>query len=458
MNRIIFILASIIAAVTFASEASALPLFARQTGMECAACHFQHFPMLNSFGRAFKAGGFTMMGAQAKVEGDHLSIPAELNMALLTTAGYVKTNATPFTGGTGATGRLNNDGNGTIFVPGTNGELSLFMGGRVSEDAGFLSELGMVGSPAGLASAKLPILFEVGDSGTRVGVVPFTTASAGASYGYETLNTGANGVHTMLFVAGDANGSIAGALSAQQYLGTNGNATGAAIVANNSMGFINITRFHMVGPADLRAPGNVAAVGGSQTGGGLGSTYLRVAGTMDVGNWDAGAGIQSWRGSSYNAAPGGVVLNAGLYDTKATAIDGQMQGAVGTMPVGFYVSYARAPATTNVNSLVPTASNVYNAGLQTKSSFNISTEWGVVPEKATVGMAIRRGKSGTNAGSLVAGANDTDNAVLLDGSYKVAQNMVLSLVYVSQSGSYWSTANKNATGNKQTTISLATIF
>jgi hypothetical protein len=454
MNRIIFILASIIAAVTFASEASALPLFARQTGMECAACHFQHFPMLNTFGRAFKAGGFTMMGAQAKVEGDHLSIPAELNMALLTTAGYVKTNAT---GATTAlkNGGLNNDGNGTVFVPGTNGEFSLFMGGRVSEDAGFLSELGAVG-PAGLASAKLPILFEVGDSGTRVGVVPFTTASAGASYGYETLNTGANGVHTMLFVAGDANGSIAGALSAQQYLGTNGNATGAAIVANNSMGFINITKFHMVGPADLRAPNSPA--GGSQTGGGLGSTYLRVAGTMDLGNWDSGVGIQNWSGSSYNAGPGGVAASAGLYDTKATAIDGQMQGAVGTMPVGFYVSYARAPATTNANSFVPTASNVYNAGLKTRSSFNISTEWGVVPEKATVGMAIRRGKSGTNAGSLVAGANDSDNAVLLDGSYKVAQNMVLSLVYVSQSGSYWSTANTAAVGNKQTTISLATIF
>src|ERR1039457_6841803 len=94
MNKIIFFLASIVAAVTFASEASALPVFARQTGMECAACHFQHFPLLNSFGRAFKTGAFTMIGAQAQVEGTGLSIPATVNAAVLTSMGYEKTNAT----------------------------------------------------------------------------------------------------------------------------------------------------------------------------------------------------------------------------------------------------------------------------------------------------------------------------------------------------------------------------
>src|ERR1035437_3003432 len=84
MNKIIFFLASVIAAVTFASEASALPVFARQTGMECAACHFQHFPLLSAFGRAFKTGGFTMIGAQAQVEGGGLSLPATVNAAVLT--------------------------------------------------------------------------------------------------------------------------------------------------------------------------------------------------------------------------------------------------------------------------------------------------------------------------------------------------------------------------------------
>src|SRR5450631_1851142 len=100
MSKIIFFLASAIAAITFASEASALPVFARQTGMECAACHFQHFPLLNTFGRSFKANGFTMMGAQGKVEGEHLSIPNTLNFAVLTSFGYIKTNQTADTSGT----------------------------------------------------------------------------------------------------------------------------------------------------------------------------------------------------------------------------------------------------------------------------------------------------------------------------------------------------------------------
>jgi len=111
MKKIIFFLASLIAALTFASAASALPLFARQTGMECAACHFQHFPMLTAFGRAFKSGAFTMMGAQGTVEGDGLSIPNTLNMAILSTAGYTKNNSAA--GVPGAT----TAGDGQFYVP-----------------------------------------------------------------------------------------------------------------------------------------------------------------------------------------------------------------------------------------------------------------------------------------------------------------------------------------------------
>ncbi len=454
MNKIIFFLASVIAAVTFASEASALPLFARQTGMECAACHFQHFPMLTAFGRAFKAAGFTMMGAQGKVEGDNLSIPNTLNMAVLTTMGYSRNNsdkAATIDPALNAAG-VRTTGDGTVYVPGTNGEFSLFVGGRVSDFAGALAELGMLndaGTGAGLASAKIPMLWEMAD-GTRAGVVPFTTNGQGASYGYEVLNTGANAVHTMMFIGGDFNGSVAPVLSAQQYIGTATQATGVAIVVNNPGYFINLTKFHQVGPADL---GGTAAA--------LTSTYLRAAGTFDLAGWDTGVGIQNWRGSSTTVTfesadpftgiitPGGV----GLSDTKATAIDGQMQGQLGKMPVGFYATYARAPAPSGAND------NTYNSGgTATKSSFNLAAELGVIPEKATVGFGIRRGKSGGSAGSLVAGANDSDNALLIEASYKLAQNMLLNLVYTSQSGDFWSAANSAALGSKQTYINLATIF
>ena len=79
MKKIVLSLAGVLAATAFAPEAAAVPSFARQTGMACSACHFQHFPILNGFGQAFKASGYTMMGAQGKIEGEHLSIPDTLN-------------------------------------------------------------------------------------------------------------------------------------------------------------------------------------------------------------------------------------------------------------------------------------------------------------------------------------------------------------------------------------------
>lgn len=67
-----------------ATESQAVPAFARQTGMACAACHFQTYPAINAFGRAFKASGYTLIGAQEKVEGDDLSLPVVLNASLIT--------------------------------------------------------------------------------------------------------------------------------------------------------------------------------------------------------------------------------------------------------------------------------------------------------------------------------------------------------------------------------------
>jgi hypothetical protein len=425
MSKIIFFLASVIAAVTFASEASALPVFARQTGMECAACHFQHFPLLTAFGRSFKANGFTMMGAQGKVEGEHLSIPNTLNMAVLTSFGYVKTNQAADT-----TGVTKNYGNGVFFVPGVgDGEASLFYGGRVSDNAGFLSELGLGGAAPALGSAKLPILYEVAD-GTRAGIVPFATDGQGASYGMELLNTGANAIHQMSNTPGP-NAEFTGAMSAQQYIGTGSNATGMAFVVTNMNYFVNITKFQQTGIAT----GNYAS---------LGSTYMRVAGIFDLAGWDTGVGIQSWSGRSWDGA------SAALGATKATAIDGQLQGVLGAMPVGFYASYARAPV--GDNGLV----NTFNpAGTFTKSSLNLSGELGVIPERGTVGVAIRRGKSGVDVGT---GTNATDNAIMFTASYKIEQNMLARLSYVSQSGGFWTQSQIDTVGSKTTMINVYTLF
>lgn len=447
--KAICLLAGLMAAATFSSEVSALPLFARQTGMVCSACHFQHFPMLNGFGRAFKSAAYTMMGAQGKVEGDGLTIPDTLNMAVMTSAGYEKTNQAA------GIGPQKTTGDGAFYVPGTGGELSVFFGGRISENAGFLSEIGTGGSVSGTAvsgvhsSAKMPVLFQVTapqlklPEGTLAGVVPFTTDDHGASYGFELLNTGANVVHQMSPAAG-LNGAHSAALSAQQFIGTDGSATGVAFVANSSMGFINLTKYDQSGIA-----------GGTLAG--LGSTYVRVAGIFDLAGWDAGAGIQIWSGNSAAHAAGTYTYS----DTKATAIDGQMQGRMGDMPVGFYASYATAPAGNNTYNMDPAAAVPGSAvtqryGKATKSAFDISAEVGVIPEKVTLGVALRSGKSGV---AIAGGAgNATDNAITLLATYKLAQNVLASFSATSASGGYWDAKHQNALGSATTTINLSALF
>ncbi len=457
MKKIVLSIAGVLAVAAFAPEASALPVFARQTGMACSACHFQHFPMLNAFGRSFKSGAFTMMGAQTKVEEEgSLSIPSTLNMAVLASMGYVKTNQTANT-----SGALKNNGNGTWGVPGVGGgggvnEASLFVGGRVSDFAGFLSEITLGGAGAALDSAKMPVLFAVGDY--RVGFVPFATNVQGASYSLETLNTGANAVHMQSNTVGP-NAEFANAMSAQQYLGTNGAAVGLGFVGTSDMGFVNITKYQQTGIAN----GATAS---------LGSTYARIVGTFDLAGWDAGVGIQNWSGASLFAVPAvagvapyvtavAAVAATNLQVTKASAIDGQMQGELGGMPVGFYASYARAPGTA-----VGAMANTYNGGTLTRSSFNINAELGVLPGVATIGAAIRQGKSGVAA--VVGGGNLSDNALMLTATYKLQQNMMARLSYVSNTGGFWSAANANSNivgmtnaqvmGSKTTMLNMYVLF
>ena len=431
MKKIVLSLAGVVAAAAFAPEASALPVFARQTGMACSACHFQHFPLLNAFGRAFKEGGFTMMGAEPKVEGDNLSIPAYLNMAVLTSMGYIKSNQTADTSGV-----TKNYGNGVWGVPGVGfggqGEASLFVGGHVSDFAGFLSEITLGGTGAALGSAKLPMLYDMGSA--KIGVVPFATNGQGASYSMEVANTGANAIHSITNTVGP-NGEFINAVSAQQYIGTATNALGLGFVANSDMGLINITKFQQTGTT----AGNY---------GSLGSTYSRVLGTFTMGDWDTAVGAQNWSGASMFTPGYGMNVNpadgttgafaaqtgtATMQATKAWALDGQMQGSLGGMPVGFYASYARAPGGLQNGEI-----NTYNSGTLTRSSFNIDAELGVVPEVATIGAAIRRGKSGfADAG----GNNTNDNAIFLTATYKLQQNMLARLSWVKQSGSYWDNQN-----------------
>ena len=183
-QRSLFMLALLIAGFTLTSVAQAVPAFARQTGMGCTACHFQSFPALNSFGRAFRSSGFTMQGAQTMIEGDNLSLPSSLNASVITKLRYQL--------------KGNDDGNrGEIQWP---DEAALLIGGRAAENVGFLMELGL--GPTGVSvdtgtgegethgtflSTKFH--FNIGDS---FAVIPYSTDGLGTGYGFEQMNTGAH--------------------------------------------------------------------------------------------------------------------------------------------------------------------------------------------------------------------------------------------------------------------------
>jgi hypothetical protein len=441
MKKIALSLAGVLAAVAFAPEASAVPVFARQTGMACTACHFQHFPLLNGFGRAFKAAGYTMMGSQEKVEGEKLSLPDRVNMGVFTTTYYQNEDS-------GKTDGNKNPRSADHWgVPGTGGELSLFIGGRISDNAGFLMEAGLGGggpshissvadlaaaiaagsggsisAPGGgiVGAAKLAILYPVGDA--RVGAVIHSSTGQGVAYSFELLNTGAANTHKMMGNGGPGDQHVRAAYAAQ-YLHTATSATGVSLVANNDKGFIVVGAYEMAGND---------AVGGASS---LGLTYVRAAAIMEANGWDVGFGLQNFGGKSATTGPlYGAVNNS----PKATIIDVQAQGEVVELPIGLYASYGTAPAGTanDINVLNPDG----GLGGDAATSFNLAAEIGIIPHTSTLQVAYRNAKNGATS-------NNADNALMLGVTYEIEQNIGLSYTHTSQFGSAWNTV-ATATGTE----------
>jgi len=392
--------------VTFAvpTESQATAGFSRQTGSACATCHFQHYPALNETGRAFKAGGYTLMGKQGKVEGENLSLPEILNAGLVMKARYQKTN-----GATVAGTHTNNNGKLQLFD-----ELLLMLGGRVSENIGAQVELNLQaeGEPV-VENFKMPFVFDVG--GVNAGVVPFTTAGQGVAYGFELLNTGAaRGQRIMEHGA---------QMSAQYYIGTGSAAEGFAAIAHTPQFFANLSKW---------SPRSVGDNSGSPT-----ANYFRLAATPKVGSWDLGAGIQSWSGTATNTSFARI-------DTKAWAIDGQAQGAIGAMPLGIYLSHANAKGTK-----VGGNTNFFNSNPNDETATAIAAELGVVPRKATLMLAYRKGDNGK-------AANNGDNALTLGGTYQIVQNIMFQLNYSKYSGSAYDPLPAN--GDQLLTLMLFGAF
>lgn len=445
MKKIIFSLSGMMMiSVAYVPEASAIPSFARQTGMTCQSCHAQHAPILNGFGQSFKAAGYPLMGSQGKVEGSRLSIPNTLNASMRIKARFQKSN-----------------GSNTDAIPGdsTNTgqwqvpeEFSLFFGGRIAENVGFFFE-GNTAAAKLVSGFRLPAAVNV--KNIKLSASPYMTDVLGASYGFEQASTGA--VRNIRWAEHRKE------ISAQQYVGTDGAATGIAFVAQSDLGFINFSRW---------APAFMARSGAAQT---LRSNYLRVAATPTVSiaksDWSMHIGGQYWGGSNFAPnlqTPSSLVP----VDTRATALDFQAFGQVGGKDLSIYATWAKSPAGTQAqpnilnvgnntangnNPVGPADPNLYR--VNERKALTIGAEYSLVQNMLHLGAAYRHANSGGAANIPgvppvlpIVGDNPTDNAITLTFVYNISQNSEIHLNHSFYSGTLYSTPQPN--GNKLTTLML----
>jgi hypothetical protein len=407
-----------VVAISAPQEGSATPVFARQTSQSCSACHFQRFPLLNAYGRTFKANGYTQVGKQGTIEDTNLSTPVILNAGLVTKFRYQKRNGTAKT--LTSAGELNA---GQFQIP---DEAFLSLGGRVAKNIGFQAEISLL-EPAFIAGFKVPFVFPANDF--TFSAVPFYTDAQGAAYGFELLNTGA-----LRFSRAFEHRSET---SAQQYLGTAEKATGLALVAHHKYGYISYTPY--INSNDLKFSS------------GSFLSYIRGVVTPEkVGDWDLAAGVQIWTGnSSYtvlNEAVTPAVAVPNVAHSDAWAVDAQAQGKVADLPLGVYVTYGSA-----AKSVVGQANSFNSSLLASKNALTIATEFGVIPNKLSIGAAYRSASKGTVA-------DYTDDAITLAANYQFSKNLVLQVNHSFYSGDQADADVLAGKGDQQTTVMFYSAF
>lgn len=172
-------LAGLLVLVGLSMEANALPMFTKQTGMDCTGCHTQQMPRLNKFGRKFAASGMTI--SQQIADANNTST-TDINPSLILKSKYARTWDKP-------------DGKGAIKQDDTNdGDLSivrmatLSVGGRISENVGGILNLGWRREEGGSVSGKVVYVNEIEDG--YWGVTAYSTPTFGPFSGMEFYNTG----------------------------------------------------------------------------------------------------------------------------------------------------------------------------------------------------------------------------------------------------------------------------
>ena len=410
-------------AAVISTPSYALPSFARQTNKACSACHFENFPMLTDYGRAFKASGFTEVYAPEQVrrntDAAELSLPLVLNASFFGTFAYNR-----YSGNT-----VDSAGQPT-YADFSDWEFpqesSIFISGRVAEYVGFHSETTLRPSTA-LSALKLPFSYPITDS-MRVLVVPFGADGHGPSYGFEVLNTGATDIHLTFEHAGQT--------SSYSYLGIDGTgASGAAAVLWDPRFYVSVTKWAPTygGPAGIGS--NYAPGSGIQTGKGPSANYFRGVYFIPIRGWDTAVGVQVFSGSaavSYDATSGTTFTqccNNAQQWTKAWIIDAQAQGALFNRQLGVYFTHAIAPASpSNADPVTGNNENLFNftdralgIGVNSKNVTTLTASYSVIPYKLNLTAGIEIANNGSDRN--ITGVSASDNAYTIGLVYMFAQNV-----------------------------------
>lgn len=397
MKKVALSLASVLAAAAFAPEASAVPAFARQTGMACTACHQQHFPVLNSFGRAFKASGFTIMGSQGKIEGEGLSIPDTLNAAVLLKVRYRKTDGADPVGTVSGTTK-------NTWAWDFPDELGLFFAGRVAEagpiKVGMMMENNLLAAGASplIAGLRVPVVVDLG--GVSVQAVPFSTDGLGAFYGYTESSNGINRA-----IRWTENRTE---VYAHQFTGlADGAATGIAFVAKADMGYASVTRF--------------ASTFGSAVQ--MSSTAVHLAATPTIADWATIISLEMISGENFTSGgtyPGTAVK----VGTKGSGFSAQAQGQLAGMDTSLYFANSKADKT----AATALFANIYNGNAFDRTATQFGIDVSVIPHTLHLGANLLTGKTGVTS-------SETEKQLTLAAVYDVVQNVALVWNYSMGSGS-----------------------
>ena len=413
------------------TESQAIPAFARQTGSACLNCHFQTFPAITAFGRAFKQGAFTDVGDEALVEDEGLSIPAVLNATVVVRGNHTITKTSGITAqNLGAYNAANqtaftaaqlNQINKTVGVWNIPSETPLLIAGRIGEHTGaFLEWVG--GVQQGVAninanntpSANFQVMNSF-DFGDLKGGVNIFNAGFGWTQGIEVSNV--IGQH-----AGAAGGL--GDVSAEMQLGFRaGNEQGLAFWVGSDLFTAQLA---MIAPDAPGANVKFKLVPG-----------FRVFVTPEVAGWDVGVGVGFINGKKTYGN------NAASYAIDNQFIDVQAQGEVGDAQIGVYLDYAQSKyhvpnaAVAAANQIVwgnwhPNAGDGdklkgYSLRVTVKPLHNVIFGLGYGQTKYTPAAAQ------VNAG--VQGA--TQKITKLDVTYEIYQNFEINLAYTTTKNANW---------------------